>query len=61
MKDIAPHLFEVVSKKPKKKRTVQEALVERRWISDITGAPSPLALWQYFWLWIRLREVLGGT
>jgi hypothetical protein len=37
-------------------RTVQQALVERSWISDIGGAPSALALWQYVQLWIRLRD-----
>jgi hypothetical protein len=38
-------------------RTVRQALVDRTWIPDIAGAPSPLALWQYVQLWVRLREV----
>jgi hypothetical protein len=39
-----------VPKRAKKHRTVKEALLERRWISDIQGAMSSQALWQYIQL-----------
>jgi hypothetical protein len=42
---------------PRKRHIVREALVERSWITDITGALSALALWQYVQVWIRLRSV----
>ena len=30
--------------------------MQRRWITDIQGALSPLALWQYVQLWVRVRD-----
>jgi hypothetical protein len=36
---------------------VREALVERRWIADIQGALTSLALWQYVHLWRRVQDV----
>jgi hypothetical protein len=58
IKEIAPEVYALISKRCRKQRTVQQALVERSWITDIGGAPSALALWQYVQLWIRLRDVL---
>jgi hypothetical protein len=57
IRDIAPDLFALVPKRTRKRRTVCEAMAERRWIADIQGALSPLALCQYVQLWIALREV----
>jgi hypothetical protein len=57
IQDIAPDLFALIPRRPRKRRTVREALVERSWITDITGALSALALWQYVQVWIRLRSV----
>jgi hypothetical protein len=47
IQDIAPDLVALIPQHPRKRRTVREALVERSWITDITGAMSALALWQY--------------
>jgi hypothetical protein len=57
IRDIAPDLFALIPRRARKRRTVREALVERRWITDIQGATSSLALWQYVQLWIRVRDV----
>jgi hypothetical protein len=54
---LVPDLLALIPRLPRKRRTVWEALVERSWITDITGALSSLALWQYVQLWIRLRDV----
>uniref|UniRef100_A0ACD5W0U6 Uncharacterized protein n=1 Tax=Avena sativa TaxID=4498 RepID=A0ACD5W0U6_AVESA len=56
IEETAPELFALIPKRARKRRTVREALLERHWITDIRGAPSPLALWQYVQLWIRLRD-----
>jgi hypothetical protein len=42
--DIAPRLICTISKRIINKRTVQEAMVNRRWIGDIRGALSAGAL-----------------
>jgi exonuclease III len=55
--EIAPDLFALVPGRARKRRTVREALAERRWIADIQGALGSLALWQYVQLWVMLREV----
>jgi hypothetical protein len=57
MSDTEPELFALIPKRARKRRTVREALVERRWISDIQGALSLLAIWQYVQLWIRVRDI----
>jgi hypothetical protein len=57
IKELAPEVFALVPKRRRKVRTVRQALVDRTWIPDIAGAPSPLALWQYVQLWVRLREI----
>ena len=54
---IAPELPKLVSGRIQKRRTVQEALLDRRWISDMRGAFSNLALWQYIQLWRQVRGV----
>jgi hypothetical protein len=35
---LAPHLFNSISNQARKRRTVYEALTERRWVTDIKGA-----------------------
>ena len=57
LREIAPALFALIPRRRRKIRTVQEAIVERKWISDITGALSPLALWQYVQVWDRKSVV----
>ncbi|KAK1627407.1 hypothetical protein QYE76_001722 [Lolium multiflorum] len=54
IKEMAPEVFALVPKRRRKVRTVRQALVDRTWIPDIAGAPSPLALWQYVQLWDNL-------
>ncbi|PNT67616.1 hypothetical protein BRADI_3g29643v3, partial [Brachypodium distachyon] len=55
--ELAPNLTLLVPKCIRKKRTVREALVDRRWIRDIQGSLDPLALWQYIQIWGRIRTV----
>jgi hypothetical protein len=58
IRELAPEVYALIPKRRRKRCTVQQALVERSWISDIEGAPSALALWQYVQLWTRLRDVV---
>ena len=44
-------LLALIPRRPRKRRTVRQALIEHRWITDIAGALSPLALWQYVQVW----------
>jgi hypothetical protein len=48
IREIAPEVYALIPKRHRK----------RSWISDIVGAPSTLALWQYVQLWIRLRDMV---
>jgi hypothetical protein len=57
IQDIVPDLVTLIPRRPRKRHTVREALVERSWITEITGAMSALALWQYVQVRIRLRSV----
>ena len=54
--DIAPRLFCTISKRIINKRTVQEPMVNRRWISDIRGALSARALIDFLHLWEALTD-----
>ncbi|XP_071677025.1 uncharacterized protein [Lolium perenne] len=55
--EVAPDLLALIPRHPRKHRTVEQALTERSWITDIMGAVSPLALWQYVQLWSRVQRV----
>ena len=44
VKLIAPHLFNAISTRIARRRTVADAMVDRRWIRDIHGGLSILAL-----------------
>jgi len=57
IEEVVPDLFALIPRQPRKHRTVRQALAERSWIANISGASSPLALWQYVQLWIQLRDV----
>jgi hypothetical protein len=57
IQDIVPDLFALILRHPRKHRIVREALVESSWMTDITGALSALALWQYVQVRIRLCSV----
>jgi hypothetical protein len=61
IREIAPEVYALIPKRRRRQRTVHQALVERSWISDIVGAPSALALWQYVQLWIRLKDAQLST
>lgn len=54
--DLAPRLFGIIPKRIVSKRTVQEALANRRWTSDINGALTVGAITDYLHLW----EILSG-
>ena len=49
--DLAPRLFATISVRRRKKRTVQEALTNQAWISDIQGALTVGVLIEYLHLW----------
>jgi hypothetical protein len=55
--EVAPDLLALIPRRPRKRRTLKQALTERSWITDIVGAVSPLALWQYVQLWSRVQRV----
>jgi hypothetical protein len=49
--DLAPRLFGLIPKRFVSKRTLQEALSNKRWISDIKGALTVEAITDYLHLW----------
>lgn len=53
----APHLYQAICK-PGRKWTVREALLQRRWVRDISGAPTMAVLYEYATLWERLEDVV---
>jgi hypothetical protein len=56
--DIAPRLLLTVPKRIVSKRTVREALTNRRWVSDIKGALTWRALVDYLHLWNAITDVV---
>lgn len=52
----APNLFRAVGRR-RLGRTVREALADRRWIRDITGARTAPVLYEYVQLWRMLQDV----
>jgi hypothetical protein len=44
IKEVAPEVYAPIPKRRIQMRTVQQALVERSWVTDIVGALSALAL-----------------
>jgi hypothetical protein len=57
MEDLAPALFALVPKPIAKKRTVQEALEDHRWVGDIRGRLQAQALLEFLLLWDTLQEI----
>ena len=57
IRETAPNMYALIPKRRRKRRTVQQALAEHSWITDITGALSSVALWQYVQLWTHLQAV----
>ena len=56
--DIAPRLLLTVPKRIVSKRTVREALTNRRWVSDIKGALTWGVLVDYLHLWNAIADVV---
>ena len=55
---LAPRLFAIIPKRIANRRTVLEALANRKWISDIKGALSVGVLVDYLNLWELLSEIV---
>jgi hypothetical protein len=53
---LVPILFDITPKKITNRRTVQEALTDRRWIADITGSLSVGVLLDYLHLWNLISD-----
>jgi hypothetical protein len=56
--DIAPRLFATIPNRITCKRTVQEALLNRRWITDIKGALTVGVLIDFLSLWDALSVIV---
>jgi len=50
-KTLAPNLFKSVSEKTMKCRTVAQALINRRWVSDTEGVLTVQVLVEYLLIW----------
>ena len=66
IKDLASRLFAVIPQRKRKLRTVQQALTNRTWVSDIQGAFTVGVIVEYFQLWVllydfQLRTLTFGT
>jgi hypothetical protein len=57
IKDLAPRLVEVVPRRIANNRNVQEALMNRRWISNIQGGLTVGVIVEFLNLWDALRLV----
>lgn len=57
IKELASHVFSLVSKRKLKTRTVIEALTDHSWISDIQGALTVVVIMEFLKLWDLLSEV----
>jgi hypothetical protein len=55
---LAPRLFAIIPKRIANRRTVLEALSNRKWISDIKGALSVGVIVEYSNLWELLSEIV---
>jgi hypothetical protein len=51
-----PLLFRAISRTGRK-RSIKEALMQNRWVNDITGALTTQVLCQYLQVWEMLRGV----
>ena len=54
--DLGPRLFAAIPKRRVKRRTVQDALTNRAWISDIQGAHTVGVIVDYLHLWNLLMD-----
>jgi hypothetical protein len=58
VKDLAPRLFEVVPKHIAISKNVQEALMDKRWISDTRDSLSVGVIAEFLTLWDALSSVV---
>jgi hypothetical protein len=56
--DLAPMVVAAVPRKIQKKRTVEEALINHQWVSDIKGGLSLIGLSEYLHTWDILQEIV---
>jgi hypothetical protein len=54
--NFAPNLFRAVGKR-RRSRSVRDALNNRQWLRDITGAPTAVVLTEYLMLWELLEDI----
>jgi hypothetical protein len=54
IKDLAPRLVEAVQRRIANDRNLQEALVDKRWISDIRGVLTVGVIAEFLTLWDAL-------
>lgn len=54
---MAPNLVASVVKRASKIRTVQEAVEEGHWITDIKGEISPQAFLEYVQIWDQVQQI----
>jgi hypothetical protein len=55
---LAPHLFACVPKRRARKRTVQEALTNNKWLEDIRGHRSVTVLSEFLDIWDLVQDVI---
>jgi len=63
---IAPELCKLIKPRTRNTRTVAAALLDKRWIQDITGTLTVQALYEYLILWeaaegVQLRQGVEDT
>lgn len=58
IKNAAPNLWTLVSRRSKQSQTVQKALANNAWINDIKGIKSVVALREYLHLRNKLSQVI---
>ena len=51
LSELAPNLCKLIPKRAVKRRTVAQALDNRRWVADIRGALSVQVLREYLYIW----------
>ena len=58
MANIAPNLVKTVTKQTAKRRTVAQAIQNRRWVGDIKGALTIEVLIEYLHIWDTVDNLL---
>jgi hypothetical protein len=58
IKEVAPAAYDLVPKRIRNRRTVKEAMLHLRWVSDFQGALTVSMLFEYFELFQELDQVV---